>query len=108
MSRIESNLQEVHQSQKSHKQIDEASGESGEDKFDRNDDIEDSFYDQTSSMQKSGVSSISLVILRFYLKNLIQPQLIQTETSSPNAIFALIQVVILASHSPQPIVYMIH
>ena len=46
MSRIESNLQEVHQSQKSHKQIDEASGESGEDKFDRNDDIEDSIYEQ--------------------------------------------------------------
>ena len=46
MSRIESNLQEVHHSQKSHKQIDEASGESGEDKFDRNDDIEDSFYEQ--------------------------------------------------------------
>ena len=46
MSRIESNLQEVHQSQKSHKQIDEASGESGDEKFDRRDDIEDSIYEQ--------------------------------------------------------------
>ena len=46
MSRIESNLQEVHQSQKSHKQIDEASGESGDEKFDRRDDIGDSVYEQ--------------------------------------------------------------
>ena len=53
MSRIESNLQEVHQSQKSHKQIDEASGESGEDKFDRNDDIEDSFYEQRQKQNES-------------------------------------------------------
>ena len=42
ISRIESNLQEVQHGQDSHRKIDETSGESGDDKFNRNDEIEES------------------------------------------------------------------